>query len=116
MTVEGNKLRLNFDPVGGELIARDVPATSLVSILMGKTRPLIRNRPGSQLEGFCICGDDRRWVWADAVIDGGSVVVSAPEIEKPVAVRYGWADNPICNLYNKEGLPASPFKTDDKFK
>lgn len=50
---------------------------------------------------------------ADAVIDGQTVVVSAPEVKQPVAVRYAWADNPTCNLDNKEGLPASPFQTDD---
>ncbi|HWL74853.1 MAG TPA: hypothetical protein VNQ74_13370, partial [Burkholderiaceae bacterium] len=65
------------------------------------------------LKGFAIAGEDRRFVWADARIDGDTVIVSSPMVPKPAAVRYGWADNPIANLYNKAGLPASPFRTDD---
>jgi sialate O-acetylesterase len=69
---------------------------------------------GGELKGFAICGDDRKWVWAKAEIRNGKrVVVSSPEITKPVAVRYGWADYPVVNLWNKDGLPASPFRTDD---
>ena len=49
---------------------------------------------------------------ADAVIDGDSIVVSSPEVRFPVAVRYAWANNPVCNIYNGFGLPASPFRTD----
>ena len=49
----------------------------------------------------------------DAKIEGDTVVVSSDEVSEPAAVRYGWANNPVCNLYNKEGLPASPFRTDD---
>jgi sialate O-acetylesterase len=65
------------------------------------------------VKGFAIAGEDRRFVWADARIDGDAVIVSSPKVLKPVAVRYGWADNPIANLYNGAGLPASPFRTDD---
>jgi len=68
---------------------------------------------GGPLKGFAVAGEDRRFVWADARIDGDTVIVSSSKISKPVAVRYGWADNPIANLYNKAGLPASPFRTDD---
>ena len=50
---------------------------------------------------------------AKAKIDGTNVVVSSSEVPAPVAVRYGWANNPVCDLYNREGLPASPFRTDD---
>ncbi len=113
MKVEGSKIRLSFDSVGGELVARELPATYDVSIAHKETKPLVRNRPGSQLEGFAICGADRKWVWADAAIERDTVVVSAPEVQEPVAVRYAWADNPTCNLFNKEGLPASPFQTED---
>jgi sialate O-acetylesterase len=52
-------------------------------------------------------------VWADAKIDGSTVVVWSDKVPEPVAVRYAWADNPVCNLYNKAGLPAYPFRTDD---
>jgi sialate O-acetylesterase len=67
----------------------------------------------NSLAGFELAGEDRKWAAAQAVIEGKTVVVSCPAISHPVAVRYAWADNPICNLYNQEGLPASPFRTDD---
>jgi sialate O-acetylesterase len=65
-----------------------------------------------ELKGFAVCGDDRTFVWARAEIVGDKVVVSSPEVPKPVAVRYGWADCPVVNLWNKDGLPASPFRSD----
>jgi len=89
-TVEGNSIRLHFDHVGGGLVAAD-----------------------GRLRGFAIAGEDREFVWADASIDGETVVLSAPGMTSPVAVRYAWADNPVISLYNREGLPASPFRTDD---
>lgn len=70
---------------------------------------------GGKLTGFAVCGADQNFVWADAEIDGDTIVVSSPEVTKPVAVRFGWADYPVVNLFNKDGLPASPFRT-DKFK
>jgi len=90
MKVEDDKLRLKFKHVGGGLVAK-----------------------GDKLTGFAIAGDDKKFVWADAKIDGDSVIVSAKDVAKPVAVRYAWADNPECNLYNKADLPALPFRTDD---
>ena len=63
-------------------------------------------------DGFYIAGVDRVFHKATALIDGETVVVSSPEVDFPVAVRYGWADNPHCTLYNGAGLPASPFRTD----
>jgi sialate O-acetylesterase len=91
MKVEGDAIRISFDHTGGGLMVKD----------------------GDKLVGFAIAGEDRHFVWADAVIKGKDVFVSSPEVKKPVAVRYAWADNPASNLYNKEGLPASPFRTDD---
>jgi sialate O-acetylesterase len=89
--IKGDKVVLYFDHVGGGLIATgDGP-----------------------LKGFAIAGADRKFVWADAKIDGDNIVVSSGEVSAPVAVRYAWADNPVCNLYNEEGLPASPFRTDN---
>jgi sialate O-acetylesterase len=73
----------------------------------------LKSIDGGTVKGFAIAGEDRKFVWADARIDGDSVIVSSPKVMKPVAVRYGWADNPIANLYNRAGLPASPFRTDD---
>jgi len=66
-----------------------------------------------ELSGFVIAGADKEWHWGKARIEGGKVVVSSPDVKSPVAVRYAWADNPKCNLYNGAGLPASPFRTDD---
>lgn len=69
---------------------------------------------GGPLRGFAICGEDRRFVWARAMITGTNIVtLSSPEVKRPVAVRYGWADYPLGNLWNRIGLPASPFRTDD---
>ena len=64
------------------------------------------------LKGFAIAGKDHLFHWADAVISGNQVIVSNPSVPEPVAVRYAWAINPDCNLYNSAGLPASPFRTD----
>ena len=66
------------------------------------------NKPPS---GFYICGADQRYYWATAKIIGNTVELSCPEVKAPTAVRYGWADSPICNLYNGIGLPASPFRS-----
>ena len=69
---------------------------------------------GDKLKHFAIAGEDRRFIWADAVIKGNTVIVSSSEVRNPVAVRYAWSDNPEdANLCNKEGLLASPFRTDN---
>lgn len=68
---------------------------------------------GDSLTGFTIAGADHKFVNAEAKIVGDRVVVSSPQVPKPVAVRYGWANCPVVNLWNKDGLPASPFRTDD---
>jgi len=64
------------------------------------------------LKAFAIAGKDKKWEWAQAIIVGNEVQVWSPEVKTPLYVRYGWADNPDCNLYNKDGLPAAPFRTD----
>jgi len=68
---------------------------------------------GEKLKGFAVAGSDKKFYWAEARIEGSSVIVWNNNIDKPVAVRYGWASNPECNLYNAAGLPASPFRTDN---
>jgi lysophospholipase L1-like esterase len=113
MKIEGNAIRLSFDHLGGGLVAKEVPATYDVMRKTGKTAPLVRNSPQSQLEGFAICGADKQWVWAEAKIEGDTVLVSSSQVPAPIAVRYAWSDNPTCNLYNTADLPASPFRTDD---
>lgn len=65
------------------------------------------------VHGFAVAGKDQVFHWAEARIEGEAIVLTCPKVKKPVAVRYGWADNPECNLMNKEGLPATPFRTDD---
>ncbi|CAN5728890.1 sialate O-acetylesterase [soil metagenome] len=113
MKVEGGKVILSFKNATEGLAARPLPATYDVRSLTKSTAPLIRNSPGSELEGFAICGADRKWTWAQAKIDGTKVIVWSDKVPAPIAVRYAWADNPTCNLTNTDGLPASPFRTDD---
>lgn len=90
LVVHGDRAFVHFDSVGGGLEAR-----------------------GGDLTGFAIAGKDGVWHWGKAMIDGHRVIVSSPKVAKPVAVRYGWADFPAVNLFNANGLPASPFRTDD---
>jgi sialate O-acetylesterase len=66
-----------------------------------------------RLVGFALAGEDKVFHPATAEIVGDSVVVSCANVSKPMAVRYGWKNFPVCNLVNKAGLPASPFRTDD---
>lgn len=74
----------------------------------------LKSRDGAALKRFEIAGEDKKWFWADAVIEGETVAVSSSDVPMPVAVRYAWASNPEgANLVNGEGLPASIFKTDD---
>ena len=101
--VEGDKLRLHFTQTGSGLTIGVPPWTPT-----GKPPA-----PQKELTGFAIAGADRKWAWAHAVIDGNSIVVSSEQVPAPVAARYGWANCPPCDLYNREGLPASPFRTDD---
>lgn len=76
----------------------------------GGWRPFDVNEP----RGFAIAGEDKKFVWAKAKIQqDGRIEVSSPNVENPVAVRYAWADNPVCNLFSKAGLPLTPFRTDD---
>ena len=91
MSIEGNKIRLKFKHGGDGLMVKDADSP----------------------KGFTIAGEDRQFVWAEAKIDGDSILVLNEKVSKPVAVRYAWAENPIANLYNKSDLPASPFRTDD---
>ena len=68
---------------------------------------------GDKLAEFSVAGEDRKWHWADARIEGDAVVVSSPEVPEPVAARYAWQANPVATLYNGAGLPAVPFRTDN---
>ncbi len=73
----------------------------------------LRTLDVNDLKGFAICGEDKKWVWADAKFVGADAIeVSAKTVAKPIAVRYAWADNPVCNVISAEGLPLTPFRTD----
>lgn len=75
----------------------------------------LRAADGAVLKGFAIAGEDQKFYWADAQVQGNQIVLSSAAVTKPVAARYAWANNPDCNLVNGAGLPASPFRTDDWF-
>jgi sialate O-acetylesterase len=90
-TVDGNKIVISFTHTGSGLLIKG----------------------GGELHGFAIAGANKKFVWAEAQVNGDQVIVSSEEVPNPLYVRYAWADNPEdANLYNKEGLPASPFRTD----
>lgn len=72
----------------------------------------LKSSDGKALTGFAVAGPDRKFHWAEAVLEGNEVVVRSPKVKHPLAARYGWANNPDCNLTNRSGLPASPFRTD----
>jgi sialate O-acetylesterase len=71
----------------------------------------LRTRGGRPV-GFAVAGPDRKFVWADATLDGNRVIVTSPQVPQIVAVRYGWDDNPAINVENAAGLPMFPFRTD----
>jgi len=92
VAITGNKATITFDCFGSSLRTFDVP----------------------EARGFAICGADKVWHWAMAKVVGpDEVEVSSPEVAAPIAVRYAWADNPVCNLFSSDGLPVTPFRTDD---
>jgi len=101
--VEGDKVRISFKETAKGLKPGQAPWCAK------GVEPL----PTDKLIGFVIAGSDKNWVDADAIIQGNDVIVSCKTVTNPVAVRYGWAHSPRCNLYNSEGLPASTFRTDD---
>ena len=90
--ITGNKAVVTLDTFGGSLRTVDV----------------------NDVKGVAICGEDKKWVWATAKIIGNDKLeVSAAGVAKPVAVRYAWSDNPVCNLFSKDGLPVTPFRSDN---
>ena len=103
---KGSAARLSFDHVGGGLCAAEKDPDG------AGVAPKVKDT--KSLKGFAVQAKDGSWHWAEATIDGDGVVVTAKDVAEPVAVRYAYRANPMgdCNLYNKEGLPASPFRTD----
>jgi sialate O-acetylesterase len=92
MTTEGGKVRVKFANTGSGLVVRD---------------------KYGYVRGFSVAGADKKFVWAKGYQDGNDLILYSDEVKNPVAVRYGWSNNPEGNIYNKEGLPAVPFRTDD---
>jgi sialate O-acetylesterase len=91
-SIEGNRIRIRFTDVGSGLVIRGAHA---------------------KIKTCYIADDSRKFVPAEATLDGDTLLVTAADVKAPKAVRYAWADNPGgCNLYNADGLPASPFRTD----
>lgn len=89
---QGNKAVVTIDTFGSQLYTFDV----------------------QDAKGFVICGEDKKWHWADAkVVGADKIEVSSKDVAKPIAVRYAWSDNPVCNVFSKDGLPLTPFRTDD---
>ena len=91
MRIDGSKVRIRLKHAESGLVTKE----------------------GGPVQGFAIAGSDRKFVWADARVDGDSVILSSERVTAPVAARYAWANNPACNLYDRSGLPACPFRTDD---
>jgi sialate O-acetylesterase len=91
--IKGNRIELEFTHADHGLLAK-----------------------GDMLKGFTISGADKKFYSARAIISGNKVVVTSGAVANPVAVRYAWANNPVCNLYNGANLPASPFRTDDWYE
>jgi sialate O-acetylesterase len=89
-SINGNKITISFTHIGGGLVTND----------------------DEELREFAVAGADKKFVWAKAEIQGDKIVVWSDEVPNPLYVRYAWADNPDVNLYNKEGLPAVPFRMD----
>ncbi len=87
---EGNRIRVSFTNTGSGLSTKD----------------------GKEVTGFAIAGNDKKFYWAKAIPEGAGIIVYSDKVSNPEAVRYAWADNPVCNLINREGLPAPPFRTD----
>lgn len=120
MKIDGSQAVLTFDHVGSGLEPRRLVLEDITkdgrSGLTGGALHVARDADRSvqvPLQGFTIAGDDQKFVNVQATIEGDTVIVQNPLVTKPVAVRYGWADFPTGNLFNAEGLPASPFRTDD---
>ena len=112
--IENACIKVRFTDVAGGLMV--IPSDKYAEDRYGKVNvfpDMVAKAEKGELCGFQIAGADRVWHWADAAIAGNEVVVSCPEVAHPIAVRYAWGANPICNLYNSEGLPAWPFRTDD---
>ena len=110
--IKDNKIIITFTETGSGLTTKKVVMNRKRNLPVAKD-PDAYVVPKNPLAGFTIAGSDRKFIGADAEIVGDTVVISSRSIKSPIAVRYGWSTFPLCNLYNKEELPASPFRTDN---
>ncbi len=112
--VEGAAIRIKFDYVGSGLMIGRKTGLEPTEEDKGPAGDEGEVLEKPSLKQFAISGEDKKWHWAEAKIDGDDLLVSSPDVLQPVAVRYAYRMNPAgCNLYNRDGLPASPFRTDD---
>lgn len=99
-------------PASGPVVRSSAIEQDRVRVTFDHAEGLVL-RPEGSAKSFSICGADRKWVRAEAKVEGTDVIIRADAVPKPVAVRYAWADNPVAGLFNGAGLPAAPFRTDD---
>ncbi len=111
-TINGSEVTITFKHTDGGLVVKI--GGSLVTPREDWPHTTLPENAGfGQIRGFAVAGEDKQWHRATAKIVGNTVIVSSPDVKQPVAVRYAWAENPDCNLFNRAGIPASPFRTDD---
>lgn len=108
---DGISVNVSFSHTDGGLTAHKIPENFILKTSNSTSRKLVRRSPGTQLEGFALCGADGKWYWADnADISGDKVTVFSRKVNSPVKVRYNWTDNPFGNLFSKAGFPVAPFE------
>ena len=110
----GNSVKVEFTDIYDGLEARKLAEFHWVNRTKNVKAKLIPNSPGSEIEGFALQDKSGNWFWANAKIDGTSVIVTSDKVNNPVKVRYAWQNNPTCNLFSKSGLPVSGLEFDVK--
>ena len=107
---ENNKVRVSFINTLGGLKANKLPEYYWLVRNQNKKAKLTANLPQNEVEGFTICGNDGKWFWANAKIEGNDVIVYSPKVTNPAKVRYAFQNNPTCNLFSNAQLPVGTFE------
>ena len=110
----GDSVKIDFVDIYNGLEARKLEDFYWVNRTKNVKAKLVPNSPASEIEGFAVCDKNGKWFWANAKIDGSSVIVTSDKVKEPTKVRYAWQCNPTCNLFSKSGLPVSTFTIDIK--